>query len=309
MKRFFCNILLFVLPAWAVLAVVDYIYSEAAIRSNRYCIESWYDLMNGNIESDVIVMGSSRAWVHINPLILDSILNTNSYNIGFDGSCINRQVRKYYLFRRYNKKPKLIIQNIDYASLGYTIGYMREQFFPYFWNRSMRNEFFNSEPFSFEEKYIPFYRYLRNFNMQQLYDIVANSSRTLTKGYEGKERKWDGSAYNEIRSIEFVPNYTTMMMFDNFLKETIADSIKVVFVYAPLFYGAINKISNLDEMYAAYESIANKYNIPILDYSNMAICLDKTYFYNALHLNKRGAEIFTDSLAYDIKKMNILPER
>lgn len=309
MKKFIHKILLFVLPAWAVLTVVDYIYSEAAIRSNRYCIESWYDLMNGKIESDVIVMGSSRAWVHINPIILDSVLNTNSYNIGFDGSCINRQVRKYHLFRRFNKKPKLIIQNIDYASLGYTIGYMREQFFPYFWNKPMRDEFLNSEPFSFEEKYIPFFRYLKNFNMQQLYEIIDNTSRTLTKGYEGKERKWDGSAYNEIKSIEFVPNDTTMMMFENYLKETLADSIKIIFVYAPLYYGAIKKITNIDEMYATYAVFANKYNIPILDYTNMTICSDKTYFYNALHLNIRGAKIFTDSLAYDLKKLEILSER
>lgn len=281
---------------------IDYAYSKLATRSHYVSIEAWYDLMNGNIDADVVAVGSSRSWVHINPVILDSILHVNTYNLGMDGSPVNRQVHKYHLFRKYNRKPKLIIQNIDVWSLNYRIGYQEEQFLPYFWNHSVRNEFFQTEPFSFWEKYIPLYRYLHYSS-----DIFLNKGPlNLTKGYEGKEYPWDGSSYMNVESIPFIVSDTSAVLFDEFLSQAKAENIKVVFVYAPLYIGATNKISNLEEMRAKYQEFADKYDIPILDYTYMNICYDTNYFYNAMHLNKYGSEIFSDSLAHDILKLHIL---
>jgi lysophospholipase L1-like esterase len=73
-----------------------------------------------------------------------------------------------------------------------------------------------------------------------------------------------------------------------------------------LFSGATGKISNPDLMYETYRNLADRHGIPILDYTDMWICHDTTYFYNAMHLNKAGAEIYTDSLANDVKRLGIL---
>ena len=40
--------------------------------------------------------------------------------------------------------------------------------------------------------------------------------------------------------------------------------------------------------------------IPFLDYSGMALCRDTAFFSDKEHLNIRGADIFTDSLARDL---------
>lgn len=71
-------------------------------------------------------------------------------------------------------------------------------------------------------------------------------------------------------------------------------------MYAPLYVGAQEKISNEKEMRDYYVQCALKYDIPILDYSNMDICSDTTCFYNAMHLNKKGAELYSARLAEDI---------
>jgi lysophospholipase L1-like esterase len=55
-----------------------------------------------------------------------------------------------------------------------------------------------------------------------------------------------------------------------------------------------------------YDSIARKYNIPILDYHYDPISFDTAYFYNATHMNKRGAELFTAKLAHDIDSLRIM---
>ena len=59
-------------------------------------------------------------------------------------------------------------------------------------------------------------------------------------------------------------------------------------------------------MYAMYDSIARKYDIPILDYNYDPISYDTAYFYNAMHSNKKGAELFSVKLTHDIDSLGIL---
>ena len=291
-----------ILVLFVVLVIIDYVYSSMIRKSNYRPVESWCDLVDGKINANLIVMGSSRALVQMDPAILDSVLCTNSYNLGIDGSNINRQIQKYDIYKIRNSKPEVILQNIDVWALTSTIGYEKEQFFPFFWDSDMRKMFFKTEPFSFWEKYIPFIRY----HGLDPVTMTRRHPRSLYKGYQGMERTWDGSSFRQQGSLDFSVNDTTLCMFDSFLKEAKEDSIRVVFVYAPFYYGANSLISNIDEMHQTYQGLADKYDIPILDYSDMWICHDTTYFYNAMHLNKTGAEIFTDSLANDIRRLNIL---
>ncbi|MDD5185877.1 MAG: hypothetical protein PHS84_11510, partial [Paludibacter sp.] len=47
-------------------------------------------------------------------------------------------------------------------------------------------------------------------------------------------------------------------------------------------------------------------NVEFLDYSLDPVFNDKNYFYNASHLNKKGAEMFTLKLANKLKDMQII---
>lgn len=285
-----------------VLFLADICYSELLKASNNREVEAWRDIADGNIRSDIIVMGNSRAFVQIDPHILDSVLCVDSYNLGMDASPINRQVHKYEIYRERCAKPKMIIQNIDVWSLLYGVGYELEQFFPFVWDRSFRKKFILKEPFTFAEKYIPFYRY----HGIRPKSYFQSPPYMLYKGYQGQDKEWDGKMYVRQESIDFIANDTTLCMFNSYLNKAKEENIVVIFVYAPLYYGAKQKISNIDEMYETYQGIADKFGIPILDYSDMWICYDTTYFYNAMHLNRTGAEIFSDSLANDIKYLEVL---
>ena len=307
MKKFLYSVLMFVVPAYILLAICDYFYSQKAQKSNLYHIENWYDLMHGNIDADIIVMGNSRAFVQVSPLILDSVLGKSSYNIAIDGSSINRQIRKYNIFRKYNRKPKLIIQNIDHITLIYFTGYEKEQFFPYFWDKNIQKEFVATEPFSAWEKRMPMYRYLRNLDRYELWWLMTKTAHQLTKGYQGKDKQWDGSEFHKIDTVNYAANDESLKMFDNYLAQAKAEGIQVLFVHTPIYIGLTRKLDHPKEMFEQYQYFADKYDIPILDYRFMDICYDTTYFYNAMHVNRIGAEIFSDSLANDIKRMGLLP--
>ena len=292
MKKFILSILAFTIPLY----IADFLLSEKIKTADGHMLESWYDLMHSQINADIVFMGNSRVFIHINPLILDSILGSDSYNLGMDGSSFNRQIHKYNLFRRYNKKPEIIIQGIDAWSMNYQIGYEKEQFFPYFWNWYLRNEYLESEPFTAFEKYIPLYRY-RSFLP------LLPGPKCLVKGYQGMNRRWNGYMFKRIKEIKFAPNDTTVKMFNDYLAKAKEEGIMVILVYTPQYIGTTHKTSNQEFMHEWYQKIANRYGFPILDYTYMDICNDTTLFYNAMHLNRKGAEIFSDSLANDLKKL------
>jgi lysophospholipase L1-like esterase len=62
-------------------------------------------------------------------------------------------------------------------------------------------------------------------------------------------------------------------------------------------------IDNRDELRVFYNSVADQHNIKYLDYSLHNICNKREYFYNATHLNSRGANAFSSILAKDIKPL------
>ncbi len=304
MKQFVFRSIIFVSLVVVLLVLLELYFTSQLKKSTDHRFVVWNEITQGNIEADVLIMGSSRAWVQYSPSILDSILNVNSYNLGIDGSCFNRQIERYNVYRMYNNKPSIIIQDIGvWATLNYTTGYQREQYFPYFYNPEMMQYF--KEPFSDSER-LPFIRYCghRDLILDILFDRENDIKRY--KGYLSRDKSYDGSRLGTIDSIIFQYDSRTKQMFLDYIAQAKEDSIQLVFVYAPFYIEAISKVINLDLVYDTFDSIAYEYNIPILDYTFSAISYDTTYFYNAMHLNKRGSELFSTKLANDLDSLNII---
>ena len=292
--------------------VTDVVISKNLQKSAWRMLIGWNEIYSGDLQSNVVIVGNSRAWVHYNPDVLDSILNINSYNLGMDGSAIDRQILKYDAYRRIYGNPKLIIQNIDIATMGMSSGYEREQFFPYFFDDSLRTAISEYEKISIFEQYLPAYRYsgytkLILVGIGQRRELWGRDKEyDLTKGYFGMDKNWDGSALKKLTEVNYLQDSLALRLFDKYLEKVYSQNIRVVFVYAPLYIGAIEKIKNIEGIYQMYDSIARKYNVPIFDYTYDPISYDTTYFYNAMHLNKKGAELFSAKLARDIDSIGIL---
>lgn len=295
MRRFVTKFLICLVVLLGVLSAFDYLLTKRLQSSHQREYASWNDIMHGKASADVIIMGNSRAWAQYSPQILDSILHMDTYNIGIDGSPINRQIKKYQLYRRYNKKPKIIIQNIDFCTIGTIEGYERHQYFPYFWNHDFRRTLFPDEHFSLAEKIIPFYRY-SHFGIRNLFKQPVN----LTKGYHGNEIPWDGSELARKKPFRFSPDSIAVEMFEKYLKVAQEEGVRVFLVFAPVYIEATNKLENLEEMYSFYSSLAEKYSAEIIDFNFDEISLDTTFFYNATHLNRKGAELFSRKLGDEL---------
>ena len=312
MKKLLYNILLFTLLVFICALGLDCFLSYRLRQNQIRIYAAWNQVYNDSTSYDLVINGSSRAWTQYNPLIIDSILNISSFNLGIDGSAINRQIIKYKKYCSLHSTPKYLIQNIDLGTMSFTMGYEREQFFSYFFtDRDLIKQYDQYENFSWAEKYIPCYRYLGYYDViteALFYDNKEHCFEYLNKGYFGRDEKWDGSVLYEMDSVKCATDSTALKLFIDFLQKETDKGVKLVFVYAPVYVGAREKMVNEEQMFAMYDSIAREFNIQILDYNDIPMCYDTTYFYNATHLNRIGAELFTTRLAHDIDSLGLLKE-
>ena len=303
MKVFLSRVIRFSLIVLCLMTILDICISSHLRTSNARVFAGLNYVYNDSTYHDIIINGNSRAWVQYNPKILDTILHVNSYNLGIDGSNMNRQIIKFNKYVEKHGYPKCIIQNIDLFTMNPTHGYEREQYFPYFfYDRDLLNDVDKYENFSFVETNIPGYRYIGLIQSV----LTKMEYISLYKGFEASESHWDGSLLAEISEIDF--NYDSVLFNDFcfFIEDVKRHATNVVFVYAPIYSGVNFKCCNINEMYKMYQDIAKKFDIPILDYSDIPMCYDTAYFYNATHLNRTGAELFTIKLAHDIDSLGLL---
>ena len=258
-------------------------------------------------------MGSSRAFVHFNPRIIDSVLHVNSYNLGFNASLVNRQIGRYETFCRIqNCKPKYIVYSVDYMTLNFRDDFEREQFYPYFfYDRELMRTFDKYQHFTAFEKYVPFARYCRCFLDFHVYEVFTEpyDYSTFYKGFWNEHKEYDASEFALVDHLDYSCKDEAWKIFDEYLKKVTDDGIKVIFVYAPLYHELIPKINGFERMYDVYGRFAQKYDIPILDYTYDELSSDSNFFYNATHLNKVGADIFSKKVSEDIKQLGIISNK
>jgi len=305
MKNFLVILVIFGTGLLGLAFVAEYIITKRLQKSTSRMLVVWNEMYSGNLQHDVLIMGGSRAWTQYSPQILDSILGIDAYNLGIDGSHFNRQILRYDTYRRFNAKPKAIIQNIDFATLGLTYGLEREQFFPYFFDDTLVMASSTYEKFNILEKYLPAYRYIGYSGIIQEGIKLAGDYANMKKGYSGVDRPWDGTFFRGVTGVDHGQDSLILSLFDQYLAKACSENIRVIFVHAPMYIGVTNKLKDVEGMFHMFDSFAQKYNIPILNYNYDPMSYDSLSFYNATHLNRKSAELFSVKLAHDIDSLGI----
>ncbi len=131
------------------------------------------------------------------------------------------------------------------------------------------------------------------------------------RGYFGQDRKFSRTKPKNKAtlitkdSIYSLISIDHIHLFEVFIQECKDNNIKLVVVFSP-FYIEGQKIEvNFDIIMQFYRELMKKHNIPFYDYSKIPINYSTEYFYNMMHLNKKGSEIFTRQLASDLKRDSI----
>lgn len=286
---------------------LDILITNNLKHSDARMFNTYNAIYSDTLQCNAVVMGSSRGQVQYDVRILDSIAGLNSYNISVDGRCIDAEVVIYNAYRHHAPRPKVIIQNIDWGTLQMSNGYEREQYLPYLDKDDLFDQTCENEGFSWADRWLPLVRYAgyRNIIFEGL-GLPAKVARpkNIYNGYIAVDAPWDGSAFQNIDTLGFACNPKAVEIFDRYLSQCQKDGIRVVMVYAPFYIGATHKMgSAVDSMFALYQYFADRYGCDILNYIYDSISYDTLNFYNASHMNRRGAEQFSIKLANDLKEL------
>ncbi len=300
---------MFIIPLILISILADFTITKALRKSKDKYFVVWNDLVYGKINSEIVVYGTSRARAHINSKILEDSLHLSTYNLGIDGYTFDMEYCRHKLIMKNNSKPLYIIQTLDYHMLGKIEGlYQYEQFYPYLNNPIILKTVKAYKGFNWFDYNLPLVRYygstkqiisaanilLRpSHNKGNRYKGFYNYNQSWTGEFE-ETKKRQGSIYQKI-------DMKSLILFEKYLLDVKQQKIKLIFVYTPEYIEGQKFVSNRSAILAVYKNISKKHKIPFLDYSSDSICLNKTYFYNAEHLNLQGTNLFSRKLASDLQ--------
>ena len=299
MYKFILNSLFFIVIGYIAFAAVDAIFSKVASRSGAEGIWQWGEWMEGGVEADCVILGNSRANQHVSPHVVDSILGTNSFNLGVAGAHFDLMKAVYQLFKERNGIPEFVMINVDYSSLIPTRPELnRLQYCPWFGDIRFRELVFPIMRPTIAERLLPMYRYhdsgIRLFVPQ----------RSRLKGFKPQDMTFDRSVADK-NTLLFKRQKEIELSFNDLLDMIEVDGAKVLLFFSPYQEDTFNRMPNSGEMFSYYDSLGVARDIPVLDFSRMWICSDTTFFTDGLHLNRRGAMIFSDSLAQKASRVGI----
>ena len=117
MRKFLLKTLGFAALVLVLAFGLDLLICRGLLKMDDYRFQDYSAMIHGGMDNDILIMGNSRGKSHFDTRVIDSLSHKSSFNLGIGGYPINAQLLKYQLYREHNRKPELIIQNIDYMTV------------------------------------------------------------------------------------------------------------------------------------------------------------------------------------------------
>ncbi|HAD78468.1 MAG TPA: hypothetical protein DCF99_02255, partial [Flavobacteriaceae bacterium] len=104
LKYFFITLF----SAFIALVLVDVYYSNQLKKMALFSgeVQEWNQIKEGKTNVELAIFGSSRAFIQINPNILEQDLKLTTHNFGLNGSKFKMQLYRFNLYLNHNPKPK-----------------------------------------------------------------------------------------------------------------------------------------------------------------------------------------------------------
>jgi hypothetical protein len=253
--------------------------------------------------ADVLIFGSSKANHHYHPAVFEERLQLPYYNAGRDGNAVfyHYAVLKAVL-KRYT--PKMVV--LDFVNGEFKQGqesYDRlSSLLPYYKTHpeirplvELKSDY---EKFKLLSSIYPFNSSLftiavgnTEFNKKRTEDI---------KGYVPLSRVWNGPVKKENNPVTYLTDSLKIKAYETFIQDCLNAKIKLYVVVSPYFIQS----ATTDYSVTIAQQIANKYQVPFLDYSkDSAFITQPALFADIDHLNDEGAKVFSNRLIDGIIKM------
>ena len=316
MKKFLIKIASFFIPLIILLFSLDFWVSHVLANSDSFAMgdaKIWNEIIHEEIDAELLIYGSSRAWVHFDPVFISKHTGLSTYNFGVDGQPFDIQNLRHELYRK-DRKVKYIIYSVDVNTLTTSRGlYNDGQFLPFLMSsRLIRNRTKKYPNFTFVDYNVPLMRYMgRTKERKYFIKHILNTPlpKMRDKGFAAQNKKWNNdlerAKKDKKKYVRKIDN-NVVRRFDEFLQATKKDDVKVIMMYAPEHIMGQSFVRNRPQIIRIFDSLAIKNNIPFYNYSKNEMNENNEFFYNSLHLNSKGVKefnkLYINDLIYNIER-------
>lgn len=279
---------------------------EGLKTSNYREITKWNEVIEGGIDAQILIVGSSRALVHFDCEYIQKVTGKTCYNLGFDGTTFPLQKFMLELYLSGNTVPEKIIWSLDYHTFSEAPDYYGfEQLVPYQENPyvSKMLSLHQTPAYQFE---IPVFRYSYNPKMKiiGLYSYLGKYRRDpiLKYGYLKQDKNWDGTfeKFKQSTPNGYSVNFD-QKIFEQFLdfSNELKEKSILTWVISPYFFEAEKMIVNHKEVKNQLKKEVLNLGVQLSDLSSTAISNSTENFYNGTHLSTKGVGEFMSVLFYE----------
>lgn len=260
----------------------------------------------GEVNTDIIVLGSSRAALHYDPDVLKDLTGLSAFNLGRIGSRSEVYSGILGQYLHHNRPPRLIILNADYNSCDSSTDlYDPVQFTPYLNDQALFDALRKRHPRIWLMRYLPLYGYISD-DVEFHHDLGIRALlgwqfwENYRNGFEAIDAKFDDRrAGPEINHKEFVYSRDDAgcATFAESLVVAKSMGIPVVVVFSPIYSGLSRRVRDREGLLAYLAQVANADGAEFWDFSDVSpIANDQFYFADSFHMNRHGADAFSQIL-------------
>lgn len=301
MKKFVSKVILFLIG----LVVLDVLVGVGA----RYLVghakggdTGLNNYICHEMKDECIIFGSSRGMHHYDPNIIADSLGMSCWNCSLDGNGIILMYGRYkMLSARYT--PKMLIYDVQ-TSFDLLENdnhkYLRNLRY-YYDDPCVDSIFWRVDPLERIKMLSNCYRY--NYQWLQLISDNVHPLRSNDKGYKPMDKTMTYKPKASYKSKVSAPQeedyqYDSLKLY--YLEQLVvackANGTRLVFAVSPQFN------THDDKVYQPLKDICRKYHLPFLNHYCDKDFVDKTdYFYDSVHMNRKGATAYTKMLVGELK--------
>ena len=314
------RIAVFICLCSLVLIGTDHLVNLGLRRVRTSDFGVWNRIVNGQINTAIVISGSSRALAHYDPRVIQTATGMSAFNIGLNGSQTDMQLAALRTYLRHNIRPDLLVHNLDTSAFETSRHgvYFPGQYIPYLDEEPIYGALRAVDPDAWKTRYLPLYGYaVEDMNFTWLTGIGGllgwNPKEDHFLGFRPRYTEWTADferfRKRNLDGVRYTIEDQGLRDFEQLMQLCRERQIPVLLVYSPEYYEMQKLTRNRNEIFEHFRDIATRYQAAIWDYSESPISFRTEYFDNSQHLNAKGAAVFSMDLASAMKRSHVLKAR
>jgi hypothetical protein len=295
----------------------DALITSGLRRINTSSFGVWNRIVDGTINAEIVISGSSRALTHYDPRIIEERTGLTAFNIGLNGSQTDMQLARLKTYLRHNRKPSLLIFNLDLFSFQTTHDgvYDPGQYVPYLEEPPIYAALASINPDAWKARFLPLYGYATwDLRFNWILGVMGffgwNPRGGYFLGFNPRHSAWtedfERFKAKNPNGVRFAIEPDGVKQMEEMLRLCKDQGIKVLLVYSPEYREMQKLTTNRAQIFERFGELTYRFGAPVWDYSSSPISARRENFYNSQHLNAEGAMTFSKDLAEKLAAHPIL---